>query len=342
MTMEGSCIYLGGSCEVVEGWDIDEISSIEVGKLVKSLGYLSFKCLWYKDPHVEGVYGIKPLNCDADILQFLKDVKQQGQVDVYVEHHVEEPISLTREHDSDVEIIEIAETGKDKVDFVVGNTESFGVGNEYRGDVGTGQVDLDSESGDEAYDPDCESDSGSDDDISLDDSDYEEAYDWMSVLPPESLVDLTPEPGFAPSILEGSEYVSNPSRVHDFDDENGELEDHDSPPNSDGEESTKHGFPMFRQPHEGDLVHFEKGQIFRSRSEFKAAVKDYALEQRKNLKLKKNDRSMVLVICDSGCPFYMNVTRTKSRPYFQMVGMQPEHSCTRSAKNRQASTSWLG
>ena len=76
MTMDPSCLYLGGGCEVIEGWDKDEISSIEVGKFVKSLGYLTFKSLWCKDPHIDGVHGIKPLNCDGDILSFLKDVKQ--------------------------------------------------------------------------------------------------------------------------------------------------------------------------------------------------------------------------------------------------------------------------
>lgn len=37
--------------------------------------------------------------------------------------------------------------------------------------------------------------SDTDSDYSFDDSDYEENYDWLSVLPAESLLNLPPEPG---------------------------------------------------------------------------------------------------------------------------------------------------
>ena len=50
ITFHPTLPYEGGDVEVVEGWDLDEISSIEVGKLVKALGYKTHKSLWYRPP----------------------------------------------------------------------------------------------------------------------------------------------------------------------------------------------------------------------------------------------------------------------------------------------------
>ena len=44
-------VYING--QIVEeewGWDVDTMSYIDFKKLIKSLGYKSFKCLWYRDP----------------------------------------------------------------------------------------------------------------------------------------------------------------------------------------------------------------------------------------------------------------------------------------------------
>ncbi|KAL6551934.1 hypothetical protein OROGR_008088 [Orobanche gracilis] len=58
--------YAHGVCQSFEGWDVDEINSIEIGKLVKSLGYASFKCLWYRYPALGLFNGRRPFNEDAD------------------------------------------------------------------------------------------------------------------------------------------------------------------------------------------------------------------------------------------------------------------------------------
>lgn len=389
MTVEPTFLYTGGSCEVIPNWDIDEISSIDVSNIVtKHLGYGSYKTVWYMS-----VNGLKPLNCDADILCFLADVKGHGVVDVYVEHNSEGEKQKEKEQFSDVEIVEITEeidevrvdevrvdevrvdefiteNDVEEIDRIIDqvlssnevrdqqvNGENAVGGSEERveevnvenGVAGSEEkveeVNAekgDSDSGDEEFKP-TENESDTDSDYSFDDSDYEENYDWLSVLPAESLLNLPQEPGFAPSVLEGAPpNLSNPSKFSDFDDEDGYSEDYDNPDGSDGEESSKKNFPMFRQPLEGELVHFKKGQVFKSKAQFIAAVRDYALEQRKNLKFVKNDKVRVLVQCVEGCPCYMRITKTKSRPYFQLVGFNPEHTCCRTARNRQATTSWLG
>ena len=58
-------------CEIVEeewGWDVDTMSYIDLRKVIKSIGYKAFKCLWYKHPQKALCRGLKQLNCDSDIL----------------------------------------------------------------------------------------------------------------------------------------------------------------------------------------------------------------------------------------------------------------------------------
>ncbi|KAJ1426649.1 hypothetical protein SESBI_10150 [Sesbania bispinosa] len=86
-------LYLRGYVEETNwGWDIDEISYIEITKLVKSLGYATFKSLWYRQPEYEISNGLRPLNCDADVLRFARDVENASIVCLYVDHLVDVPV----------------------------------------------------------------------------------------------------------------------------------------------------------------------------------------------------------------------------------------------------------
>ena len=70
-----STTYVNG--EIVEeewGWDVDTMSYIDSMKVIKSIGYNAFKCLWYRHPGKALCRGLKPLNGDSDILQLLEDV----------------------------------------------------------------------------------------------------------------------------------------------------------------------------------------------------------------------------------------------------------------------------
>lgn len=76
--------YVEGVCQSFEGWDVDQLNSIEIGKLVKSLGYASFKCVWYRNPRLGLYNGIKPFKDDADVIGFLRDVEGHDEVEFYV------------------------------------------------------------------------------------------------------------------------------------------------------------------------------------------------------------------------------------------------------------------
>ncbi|XP_057418034.1 uncharacterized protein LOC130712214 [Lotus japonicus] len=74
---------------------------------------------------------------------------------------------------------------------------------------------------------------------------------------------------------------------------------------------------------------------------FKDAVKDFALQTKKNLTIFKNDKKRVVVKCVEECPFYLRISKTPSRPIWQIVSFSNTHNCCRTATNRQAKTVWL-
>jgi len=66
---KSSTVYVNS--EIVEeewGWDVDTMSYIDLRKVIKSIGYKAFKCLWYKHPQKALCRGLKQLNCDSNIL----------------------------------------------------------------------------------------------------------------------------------------------------------------------------------------------------------------------------------------------------------------------------------
>ncbi|KAL6509412.1 hypothetical protein OROGR_022722 [Orobanche gracilis] len=101
--------------------------------------------------------------------------------------------------------------------------EVSGKGNEKVVEV----IEAVSESDDESFQPWNEESNAESDEVSLDDSDYEENWDWTIVLPPESLIDIGSAPRDPPFVL-GSvdvtmgERIEEPATLSDFEDEDGD------------------------------------------------------------------------------------------------------------------------
>ncbi|RDY08709.1 hypothetical protein CR513_07035, partial [Mucuna pruriens] len=72
-------------------WALDEMSYIDITKLIKSIGYVYFKSLWYQHLRLSLSQGLKPLNCDGDVLKFVEDVKTFEVVSVFVKHLIDTP-----------------------------------------------------------------------------------------------------------------------------------------------------------------------------------------------------------------------------------------------------------
>ncbi|XP_057431191.1 uncharacterized protein LOC130724048 [Lotus japonicus] len=48
-----------------------------------------------------------------------------------------------------------------------------------------------------------------------------------------------------------------------------------------------------------------------------------------------------MVGCVPECPFYLRISKTPTRPLWQVVSFRPEHNCCRTGTNRQAKALWL-
>ena len=79
-------VYVNGHIIEEEwGWDVDTMSYIDFMNVINSLGYKSFKCLWYRYPRKALGKGLNPLNHDSDILQLAEDVSGFDVVEVCVD-----------------------------------------------------------------------------------------------------------------------------------------------------------------------------------------------------------------------------------------------------------------
>ncbi|XP_057449216.1 uncharacterized protein LOC130740575 [Lotus japonicus] len=479
ITFDPNMPYESGLCQSFEHMDVDHISSIVVGNLVKYLGYPSFKCLWYRHVASDGSVCFSPLSNDEDVREFFENVKGVAEVDIYVEHLVEDPnivpliayksaedtpevLQVGSESDDEVlqdregetETVKEAELVQDKdgqsvqeiqidakvlqpeqrrgaeleqhreaeeghekeseaeiivndeqrrsaeleqdkeaeeahekefeAEVVVNDGQRRGTeleqdkegesvqekeieSEEQIRDVDDNDEVTENDKGvdkgkrkasevllsDEDEDSDAEFDPNDEEassDFSMDDSDYEEDWDWLCVLPKESLLNIAeanPDPTFAEGSTDQYTQAVNesrnlePSTYEEFEDEDGDSEDLESPSESDDEGKSRRKYPKFKPTEDGEVVHLELGLTFNNKDQFKDAVSDFAIQTKKNLTITKNDKKRMVVKCVKECPFYLRASKTPSRPIWQIVSFHNNHNCCRTASNRQAKTFWL-
>ena len=83
------------------------MSYIDFTKMINSPRYKSFKFLWYRDPRKALCRGLKPLNCDSDILQLVEDVSSFDVVEVYVDQGVFDKYAKKLNDDKGDEVVVI-------------------------------------------------------------------------------------------------------------------------------------------------------------------------------------------------------------------------------------------
>lgn len=76
-----------------------------------------------------------------------------------------------------------------------------------------------------------------------------------------------------------------------------------TPPTSDDDEEHER-FPAYKS---GKVFKFQLGIIFNNKEMVRDALKEYAMEIKKNVALKKNDGKRTVVKCMDGCKFYVRM-----------------------------------
>ncbi|GAU47619.1 hypothetical protein TSUD_90240 [Trifolium subterraneum] len=145
-----------------------------------------------------------------------------------------------------------------------------------------------------------------------------------------------------PSLTVATKSSRNPkaTTLSDFEDEDGDSSDLQSPISSEDESGKKH-YPKFKLNDNDEQVKFEEGQIFSSAQLIRSAVKEYGMQSRKNVYFKKNESKRLVVKCMPCCSFHMRFSKAASKNYFQLAKLNAIHTCHRISKNRQCKTRWL-
>ena len=105
----------GGEVGVVENCDPNEWSKVEIEAICRDFGYLAVSRLWYIVPRDNQENKVFHLVKDDNDAMFMTElVRGRGQIHVYVEHPVHDPILINRGNGVTLEVV----VGNEYDDFV--------------------------------------------------------------------------------------------------------------------------------------------------------------------------------------------------------------------------------
>jgi alpha-galactosidase len=172
-----------------------------------------------------------------------------------------------------------------------------------------------------------------DDDSYIDDNEEDECVDWSVVFPPETFCFVNTSVGAIAK--------TTPTTAADFQDEIYEDSDYlHTPPESEDEEPINN-YPTFKMGDGSIGVQFQLGLTFNNKKQAQEAIKEYAMETRKSLHLKKNEKEFMVVKCVVGCPFHLRISKRSGNEFWQIVSFIDDHTCHNTPRNRQAKTKYL-
>lgn len=143
-------------------WCLDEVNLVDLDKLAREIGVKGSYQLWYVSPGAELKDGLRVLKTNRDIVSFINEFQGEPVADFYVEGEA----GLDDRYDSDVEVVE--EDYEDEAEY---ETDPEYVD---EGEDGYASFFEDGE-GPESVDG------------SLNDSEYDEGWEWTNVLPEQTV-----------------------------------------------------------------------------------------------------------------------------------------------------------
>ena len=100
-------------------------------------------------------------------------------------------------------------------------------------------------------------------------------------------------------------------------------------------------YPLFRMPSKMADYKWELGTFFATKEDFKEAIATYAIHSGRNLKIQKDDKKKVRVICKEGCNWLAFCTKLPTEDTWQLRKLVDNHSCSKEYKVRLLSSKWL-
>ncbi|KAL4333122.1 hypothetical protein GQ457_07G014560 [Hibiscus cannabinus] len=362
--------YTGKKVDFFDYCHVDSMSMLDMYDIAEELGYSGRYILFWKQYGRR--FSVKHLRTDSDIIDMLASMTKNRQINVYLEEEVTEVRTETGDATRDV-------TEEATVDVPGGATENVTeeATVDVPGDVtkevcGDATSDLHEETTADVNGDAIEEASGGDVtgeayDVEVGDSCSEEDSDYVvDDVEEEDSGSEDYDSGFEDSENSGSDhegYAHDVNVNNDFemglnndllrgchirvnDDDVNEGEELHSASESDSDDQKKKvKFPEFNT--ETDMVNpqFQKGMVFSGKEIFKAAVREYGIKNRVDLKLKRTDSKRVHVICKEGCPWYIWASRVdpkdRMNPTCQIKSYNEEHKCMMALENKNVTYKWL-
>lgn len=88
-------------------------------------------------------------------------------------------------------------------------------------------------------------------------------------------------------------------------------------------------------------IKFSPGMRFGSMDEFRKAVRDYGIHERRAVQFNHNDIDRAQVVCEEKCPFYIWCRRLQDSETVEIRTLVDEHLCTKPYINKLASVKYL-
>ena len=138
--------------------------------------------------------------------------------------------------------------------------------------------------------------------------------DWTKVLPQETLGEVS----------SCQNKKDQAEMVHD------ESEDskHLYTPLGNDDEDERMKYPTYKS---GQGMKFQLGMMFTNKEMIRDVVKDYAMENQKNVFIKKNDSKRIVVKCTDDCKLYMIFSKRIGNQFEQFVTLIEDHTFHRTA-----------
>ncbi|KAJ1693179.1 hypothetical protein LUZ63_009877 [Rhynchospora breviuscula] len=300
--MEKEFTYTGCKKDYFDSIDPDEFSLLEFETMAEQLGYSKEFSVWCRTCG-EKDPNPKLIMSDQELMAMIGKILKKNRVLQCFLHHKE--VEVQGVHAENEVVVQGVEAGKK---LVVEDVEA------------DKEVEVEVEDdGSDFYDPnnDVEAD---DDDITFEENVIDDSIrrDW--IVPYKSQSQTMPSE-------EDSDYAPSDVLIS-----GGESDDDD----------TSRRYLEFNAVVDMSNPQFQIGMVFGSFDEFKSAIKEYAIKQRRNIHFKKNDTVRVKAICKNGCPWNIWASQMgNGTENVQVKTYNPSHTCSNEHNIKFLSVHWL-
>ena len=325
LTSRPNVRYVGGRIEVIHDFDTDLLSFRDFEEFAEKYGYDASSIVCFKTNGKDFSDGFSVVYDDKTVRHVVKLNEPFGRIELYVDHFtVDAMCDVPKTPTNEADIVQKSDDNDNILDYEEYSEESDDA--DY--DVGSDTCTEDSES------------------VSLDHEhpETDEEVDNIREMTRNFKTIMKSSMKGPPCIPDGSEIFSEES---EFD---SDYLRSDSSTSED--ENAKIGYVGPANPRKRSrgknknctregTIKWEVGQKFVNMDEFRDLVRQYGLEERREVQFVTNDKNRCQVVCATDCSFYIWCSKDKDSENCTIKTLVDEHKCTKPYNNKLATVKHL-